>query len=102
MPHDSVSCFLLNGGVFLVHACIPWFLIIMAWVFFRRHNATLRTLVLYSNNISATGHQSVALELVLCQMRNVHDTHIDASGTRFDDADVTRIVEALRCEIFRA
>jgi hypothetical protein len=41
--------------------------------------------------------KAVALEVVLCQLRNAHVTHIDASQKRFDDADATRIGEALRC-----
>jgi len=41
----------------------------------------------------------VALEVVLCQVRNAHVTKIDASRNDFDDADATRIAEALRCDI---
>ncbi len=44
----------------------------------------------------------VALEVVLCQVRNAHVTEIDASDKGFDDADATRIAEALRCDILRA
>ncbi len=63
-----------------------------------RHNSTLRNLDLSNNPISAPVRKSVYLEVVLCQLRNVQVTRIDASYREFDDADATRIAEALRCE----
>ncbi len=74
----------------------------------RRHNSTLTKLhiyqdifsIFYSFSVCISFHvgKFVQLELVLCLLRNVHVTQIDASLKRFDDADATRIAEALRCE----
>ena len=64
-----------------------------------RHNSTLGELYISDNPISAPVCKSVELELVLCRLRNAQVTEIEASGYGFDDADATRIAEALRCEI---
>ncbi len=72
-----------------------------------RHNSTLRTLVLPGARISKFARKGVELELLLCKLRNAHVTQIDASNnhkalhgvdTCLDDAEATRIAEALRCE----
>jgi hypothetical protein len=36
---------------------------------------------------------------VLCQLRNAQVTRIEAVDKGFDDADATRIAEALRCDV---
>jgi hypothetical protein len=64
----------------------------------RRHNSTLQRFFLSGNSVSDHVLKSVELELVLCQLRSAHVTAIDASNKGFDDADATRIAEALRCE----
>lgn len=68
-----------------------------------RHNSTLHTLHFSSNPISVLVRKSVELELVLCRLRNAQVTQmkIDALDAVFDDADVARIAEALRCKILR-
>ncbi len=75
---------------------------VLFWVHrnFRRHNSSLQTLGfdMHANPISDPIRKSVGLELVLCQLRNVHVTEIHASNKCFDGADATRIAEALRCE----
>ncbi len=65
-----------------------------------RHNSTLRILSVEEDQggLNIPLSKSVALELVLCQLRNAHVTEIDASHKHFDDADATRIAEALRCD----
>ena len=70
----------------------------MACVQLRRHNSSLQNCVLYGNSVSEHVLNSVKLELVLCQLRNARVTEIHASDNGFDDADATRIAEALRCE----
>ncbi len=64
-----------------------------------RHNSTLQVLSMFDNPISAPALKSLELELVLCQLRNARVTTIDAANKGFDDADATRIAEALRCDI---
>ena len=56
-----------------------------------------RGLDLSGNSISATALKCLELEFVLCRMRNAAVTDIDASGKGFDDADASRIADALRC-----
>jgi hypothetical protein len=68
----------------------------------RRHNSNLRKLELSYNPISAPVRKLVKLELVLCQLRNADVISIDARDNKFDDTDVTRIAEALRCEHYPA
>ncbi len=63
----------------------------------RRHNSTLRKLGIFNSAITTLVFKSVAIEVVLCQLRNAHVTEIDASDKLFDDDDATRIGEALRC-----
>jgi len=63
-----------------------------ALLFFRY--SQLQTLFLIQNHISAAVLKDVELELVLCQLR-AQVTEIDASGKDFDDADATRMAEAL-------
>ncbi len=64
-----------------------------------RHNASLQYMRWDGNLASDQVCKLVALEVVLCQLRNTHVTKIDASRNDFDDADATRIAEALRCDI---
>jgi hypothetical protein len=52
---------------------------------------------LSGNPISASVLKSVELEFVLCRMRNAAVTDIDAGDKGFDDADASRIADALRC-----
>ncbi len=68
---------------------------------FRRHNSTLRNIGISDMAITLPILKSVKLEVVLCQLRNAHVTQIDASRKGFDDADATRIAEALRCDLLR-
>ena len=62
-----------------------------------RHNSTLQCLDIFSFSINAPVLKSVALELVLCQLRNAQVTEIDAWSKGFDDGDAARIAEALGC-----
>jgi hypothetical protein len=74
----------------------------VAFAISHRHNSSLHGLSFYGNPSSHRVCKLVALEVVLCQVRNAQVTQIDASGKHFDDADATRIAEALRCDILRA
>ena len=64
-----------------------------------RYNSSLQSMHWDENLASDQVRKLVALEVVLCQVRNAHVTKIDASRNDFDDADATRIAEALRCDI---
>ena len=64
-----------------------------------RHNSSLHSLSFYDNLASDQVCKLVALEVVLCQVRNTHVTDIVWMYKNFDDADATRIAEALRCDI---
>ena len=64
-----------------------------------RYNSSLQSMHWDENLASDQVCKLVALEVVLCQVRNAHVTEIDASDKDFDDADATRIAEALRCDI---
>ncbi len=59
-------------------------------------NSTLTTLGVSGNSMSAAARKSIALEFVLCQMRNPVVTEIDASDQGFDDQDAIKIGEGLR------
>ena len=59
-------------------------------------NSTLTTLGVSGNSMSAAARKSIALEFVLCQMRNPTVTQIRASGKGFDDQDAIKIGEELR------
>jgi hypothetical protein len=65
-----------------------------------RHNSSLTKLyiIIPLSRISFPVEKFVALEFVLCRLRNAHVTTIDASRLGFDDADAIRIAEALRCD----
>ncbi len=62
-----------------------------------RLNAALRELDLSGNPLSNSARKSVQLELVLRRMRKAAFMRIDAFHGGFDDADASRIADALRC-----
>ncbi len=59
-------------------------------------NSTLKSVNVTGNNLCEAAEKAIALEIVLCQMRNPEVTSIYAARKGFRDEDAIKIGEALR------